>query len=95
MDAEKQRTAVDIMTEDYKVVHPGDRVYNYYDMWPGTIQPLSDYEVGDIGPETNIKEDIWFKVQPDDGMGRGQFALLNGARICTIAFARQRGFRGA
>jgi hypothetical protein len=89
----KTQQEVCIMTEDNAVVHPGDRVYNYYDMWPGTIQPLSDYDVNAaLGSGVNIKNDIWFTVAPDDG---GQRALLNGARICTIAFARQRGFRGA
>jgi hypothetical protein len=86
------QTEISIMTEDDVIVHPGARVYNYYDMWPGTIQPLSDYEVeAALKGGVDIKEGIWFYVKPDDGGPRAQ---LNGVRICTIEFAQRRGFRG-
>jgi hypothetical protein len=68
-----------IRTECGSNVIMGDVVYNYYDMWAGTIVCEPD----DQG---------WFYVQPLSG---GQKALLNGQRICTLAFARMRGFPGA
>lgn len=73
-----------ITTKDGVLVGKGDRVYNYYDYWPGTIVSEPD----DQG---------WFFVRPDQGIthtGRNQ-ALLNGERICSIDYARRRGFRDA
>lgn len=70
-----------ITTEDGVVVHEGDRVYNYYDMKPGVIVPNS----------ITMAPDAWFDVQHDDGTR----TLLNGARICSIEYARKRGFKGA
>jgi hypothetical protein len=75
-----------IVTEDNQIVAKGDRVYNYYDMWPGTIV-------------TDPDSQGWFWVKPDGDINspplhRGQ-ALLNGQRICTIAFAKARGFKDA
>jgi hypothetical protein len=68
------------VTEDGVDVREGDRVYNYYDMVPGTIgRPAFDLE--------------WFEFHPDEpGVSGG---ILNGQRICTMAFAKARGFRGA
>ena len=77
------------MTEDNVPVKVGDRVYNYYDMEPGFIRSIDTvYNDG-----KDAKHDIWFNfssVNEDYGS-----ALLNGQRICSIEFARQRGFRGA
>jgi hypothetical protein len=68
------------VTEDGVDVIEGDRVYNYYDMVPGTIgRPAFDL--------------TWFEFHPDEpGVSGG---ILNGQRICTMAFAKARGFRGA
>jgi hypothetical protein len=71
-----------IVTEDNQIVAKGDRVYNYYDMWPGTIV-------------TDPDDQGWFYVKPDPGSSNRQQALLNGQRICTIAFAKRRGFKDA
>jgi hypothetical protein len=66
------------VTEDGATVHTGDKVYNYYDMEPGTIgRPAG--------------QDGWFYFHAD---GKGT-NILNGPRICTMAFAKRRGFRGA
>ena len=51
----------------------GERVYNYYDMRPGTIG--RDRGAG------------WFEFHQD-----GERTMLNGQRICIIAYARRRGF---
>lgn len=67
-------------TEDGKVVHIGDRVYNYYDMKPGVIE----------GP-IRMAPDPWFEVRHDDGSS----SLLNGQRICSIGYAKTRGFPDA
>jgi hypothetical protein len=68
------------VTEDGVTVREGDKVYNYYDMVPGTIgSPAFD--------------STWFRFLPDEpGVSGG---ILNGQRICTMAFAKARGFRGA
>jgi hypothetical protein len=81
---------VEIMTEDDKIVGHGDRVYNYYDMVPGTIR-IKMHDVEQITNETNIRHDIWFEFVRDGG----GTSILNGARICTIEFAKRRGFKGA
>jgi hypothetical protein len=74
---------IKITTEDRVIVQKGDTVYNYYDMWPGTI--MSDPD--DQG---------WFYVQPLEGVASSrQRALLNGARICSMKYARSRGFRNS
>jgi len=66
-------------TEDGVTVREGDRAYNYYDMKPGVIG----------------KQDgsfpKWFEFNHDDGTTTN----LNGQRICTIEYARQRGFKDA
>lgn len=79
-----------IMTEDNVLVQPGDRVYNYYDMCPGTITERDPRYYTREG-EANIKKDLWFYFQPDGG----GVTILNGERICSMAFARSRGFRNA
>jgi hypothetical protein len=70
-----------ITTEDRAKLELGARAYNYYDMKPGTIGKLAN--TGDPDP--------WFNFDHDDGT----HALLNGARICTIDYARRRGFKDA
>jgi hypothetical protein len=72
---------IEITTEDGVVVHEGDWVYDYYSMKPGLIVP---------GSITHMP-DVWFDVAHDGG---GQ-AMLNGQRICSIEYARRRGFKGA
>lgn len=79
-----------IMTEDYVELGFGDVAYNYYDMKPGKIGRIHEPYTRDDN-ETNIQTDIWFDFEHDEG----GTAMLNGARICTIAFARRRGFRDA
>lgn len=68
------------ITEDGVEVAEGDRVYNYYDMKPGVIGRPSG------------STDGWFHFKPDNG---GQYTILNGARICTIEYAKGRGFPDA
>lgn len=80
-----------IMTEDDVLVQPGDRVYNYYDMCPGTITEREPRDYTRDGRFTSIKKDLWFEFQPDGG----GVTILNGERICSMAFARARGFRNA
>jgi hypothetical protein len=81
---------VEILTEDDVIVGHESRVYNYYDMVPGTIR-IRQYDVDKITSETNIRRDIWFEFIREDN---GQTTILNGERICTIEFAKRRGFRG-
>jgi hypothetical protein len=70
-----------IRTEDGVVVRPGDRIYDYYSMKPGIIEP---------GSITHAP-DVWFDVTHDDGTR----TILNGQRICTIAWAKAQGWPGA
>jgi hypothetical protein len=67
-------------TEDGVIVQVGDRIYDYYSMKPGVIVR----HAGDM-------PDPWFDVRHDDG----GLAVLNGQRICSIAYAKRRGFKGA
>jgi len=76
---------MNITTEDGKIVHLGDRVYNYYDCKWGIITRIFDR------PQPNLKkgqnsstpmenwDDYWFIVTHDDGTS----ADLNGSRIAT------------
>lgn len=70
-----------VTTEDGVVLNEGDRAYNYYDMKPGVIVPGSIV----------MAPDLWFVFAHDDGTR----CTLNGQRICTIEFARRRGFKDA
>ena len=70
-----------ITTEDGATVFEGDRVYDYYSMKAGVIVDCSIIHA----------PDVWFDVLHDDGTK----TVLNGQRICTMAFARSRGWPGA
>jgi hypothetical protein len=67
-------------TEDGVQVGVGDTVYNYYEMKKGVIER---YAGGYPDP--------WFDVRHEDGTS----SVLNGQRICSIEYARKRGFKGA
>jgi hypothetical protein len=81
-------STIHTVTEDDVFVFPGTRVYNYYDMKPGVIENIRQ---DDFDEAVNLKRDLWFYVKHDDGSK----ALLNGERICTIEFAKRRGFKNA
>jgi hypothetical protein len=66
-------------TEDNVVVQTGQLVYNYYDMVPCVIGMDCDH-------------DGWFETFLLDGRPGH---MMNGPRICSIGFAKRRGFRGA
>jgi hypothetical protein len=69
-------------TEDGATVNTGDKVYDYYSMEPVII-----------GEDL---KDGWFDALRADGSGRFASAtMLNGQRICTMAFAKRHGFPGA
>lgn len=67
-------------TEDGVTLTTGDRAYNYYEMKPGRI-----------GKDAGAFPDPWFDFEHDDGT----IGLLNGQRICSVEFAKSRGFKGA
>jgi hypothetical protein len=67
-------------TEDGVILSEGDRAYDYYSMEPGVI-----------GKFAGNAPDPWFTFHHDNG----KQLTLNGQRICTIEFARRRGFKGA
>ena len=71
-----------ITTEDNVVLKAGDLAYDYYTMKPGTIAPQNTWA---------MMPDAWFDFYHTDGTR----ALLNGQRICSIEYARTRGFKGA
>jgi hypothetical protein len=56
-----------IITADGKVVHTGDRVFDYYDGYWGTIGRMSS-------------DGVWFDHNREDGSGRG---FLDGSRVCV------------
>jgi hypothetical protein len=72
---------VELRTEDGATVKEGDRVYNYYDMKPGYIKPNS----------IRMMPDPWFDVVHDNG----KVSVLNGQRICTLAYAKRMGWPNA
>ena len=65
-----------VRTEDGAELREGDAAYNYYDRKPGRIGRL------ELGP------DAWFTFRHEDGTS----AYLDGSRICTVAYARSRGW---
>lgn len=70
-----------ITTEDGVTLVQGDDAYDYYNMKPGKIGRMAN--TGDPDP--------WFDFDHTDGTS----SLLNGARICSVEFARRRGFKDA
>jgi hypothetical protein len=68
-------------TEDGVTVCEGDLVYDYYSMEPIIIGESCG--------------DGWFTTLRTDGSrNRSRAGMLNGARICTIGYAKRRGFSG-
>jgi hypothetical protein len=68
------------VTEDGAHVKVGDEIYDYYSMMKGKIIMFSGY-----------MPDPWFSVQHTDG----KIITLNGQRICTLEFAKRKGWPGA
>lgn len=83
-----------IKTADGKVVDLGDRVFNYYDMKAGTIIEIDSHPQPDTMKGQNSNTPIgewsnyWFDVRHDDESRAG----LDGSRICTIEFAKRKGW---
>lgn len=77
-----------ITTEDNVELLVGARAYNYYDMQSGRISRINTVYNSD---KPNHKRDIWFDFKHDEG----GMTLLNGERICSLAFAAHKGWRGA
>jgi hypothetical protein len=74
---------LEIKTEDGVILHPGDRAYDYYSMAPGRLPTKAiDY---------TYTPDLWFDFIHDSG----KHVLLNGPRICSVEFAKRRGFKDA
>jgi hypothetical protein len=89
-----------IITEDDVRVTEGDVVYNYYDMRPVVIEmrPRDAKDIEEIIESGNgsLKRDVWLEMKAKDAEGNIIGTdLLNGERICSMAFAKVRGFRGA
>jgi hypothetical protein len=84
-----------ILSEDGVTLQPGDRAYNYYDMKPGRIPEAEPgWRWHDQSPSAqfiNYNQDVWVDFQEDDG----GVSLLNGQRLCSMAFAVRRGFKNA
>lgn len=71
-------------TEDGATVAEGDLVYDYYSMEPVVIGEPAGFPG-------------WFiTYRPDSPMQVYSSAkMLDGSRICTLSFAKRRGFKGA
>lgn len=76
---------MNIRTEDGVTLQQGDDAYDYYNMKPGKIGRMAS------GADGDPPNDPWFDFDHTDGTS----CLLNGARICSVEFARRRGFKGA
>lgn len=89
-----QPAAPTITTEDRVTLAPGDRAFNYYDHKPGTIGKLDAYPQPDTmrgqSSATPVEEwsNYWFDFEHDDGSR----TLLDGSRICSVAYAKRRGW---
>lgn len=70
-----------ITTEDGVQIRELELAYNYYDMKLGWIMEGTIEENGG---------DLWFKFEHMDGSR----SILNGARVCSYAYAKRRGFKG-
>lgn len=85
-----------ILSEDGVKLYDGDRVYNYYDMWPGTlrIDPRDQQEMSErVHLDARWRaEQVWCKVEREGGGGS---ALLNGSRLCSVEFAKDNGWPNA
>lgn len=85
---------MDILTQDGFRLREGDRAYNYYDMRAGYIGEVDSHTQPNTMTGQNSNTPIeqwnnhWFTFHEDDG-GRTH---LDGSRICTIAYARRRGW---
>lgn len=76
-------------TEDGVTVKQGDLVYDYYGMEPVVIgEPHGTSGWFDVLRPGSVTVDRPRGVRSRSGM-------LNGARICTVEFAKRRGFPGA
>lgn len=73
--------AISYRAECGTTLREGDRAYDYYSMKPGVIGR----------PASLSTNDGWFYFRHDDGSE----LLLNGQRICSLAFAARREFPGA
>lgn len=72
-----------IITEDSGIVFPGDLAYDYYNMQVVELIKVDDMPSGDP-----TKWADWRVV------GTDKRVYLDGSRVCTIAYAKRRGFRG-
>jgi hypothetical protein len=77
-----------IVTEDGVELKHGDRAYDYYSMKPGTIGKIDAVLDGDSNDRNQMP---WFDFNHDDGTR----TTLNGQRICSVEYARERGFKDA
>ncbi len=88
----------DITTADGRVLHQGDRAFNFYDMKPGTIGYVSLFpqpdttkgqgEPGGPGSPRDTWTNFWFDFEEDDG----GISSLDGSRICSVEQARAKGW---
>lgn len=67
----------------------GTRVFNYYDHKPGAIERVATYPSAPTMPVHGQDGAAWWvSVRHDDG----STALLDQSRLCSIAYARSRGW---
>ena len=86
-----------IRTQDGATLAAGDRAFNYYDMQPGVIGRIDEYAQPDTLAGQNSSTPMaewsnhWFKFEQDNGLT----CHLDGSRICSVGFARRRGWVAA
>lgn len=83
-----------ITTSDGVTLIEHSRAFNYYDMLPGVIESIDANAQPDTmkgqDSSTPIEEwsNHWFRFRHDDGTS----CHLDGSRICSLAFARRKGW---
>lgn len=79
-----------ITTEDGKVVHEGDRVFNYYDGFWGTLGPIDDGGWADVHGENGKRAYLnGQRISTYDPKGTTDPAALTSNRSVDLALLRQ------
>jgi hypothetical protein len=83
-----------IRTEDGVEIGIGESAYDYYSMKPGKIVEFDSYQEREdayYGRDMQGSLKPWFTFEHTDGTRQ----YLNGQRICSVEYAKMKGFKNA
>lgn len=83
-----------ITTGDGKALTTGDRAFNFYDMQPGTIGRIDNHPQPDTmaGQDSSTPREEWSNYWFDFLADEGGRTSLDGSRICSVEFAKRKGW---